>query len=70
LDTSVVSGLNALKLVGVTTNTTYAVDSVIKQTVGLGSTAIDSCFVGSHNRCIKILSTYWISSQAEAEFTK
>jgi hypothetical protein len=28
-------------LSGVTTNTTYAVDSIIKQTVGLGSTASD-----------------------------
>ena len=37
LNTALVSGLNALKLAGVTTTTTqYVVDSVIKQT-GLGS---------------------------------
>lgn len=40
LDTSVVSGLQALKLSGVSTQTTYAVDSTITQTVGLGSTTI------------------------------
>ncbi len=40
LDTSVVSGLQALKLSGVTTETKYAVDSEITQTVGVGSTAI------------------------------
>ena len=56
LDTSLASGLNALKLSGVTTATTYAVDSIISQTVGVGSTAIG--FVASWDSITGVLKYY------------
>lgn len=65
LDTSLVSGLNALKLSGVTTNTTYAVDSEIKQTVGLGSTAIG--FVASWDSITGVLKYYQPTGLASSE---
>lgn len=65
LDASVVSGLNALKLSGVTTNTTYAVDSVITQTVGLGSTAIG--FVASWDDITGVLKYYQPTGLASSE---
>jgi hypothetical protein len=65
LNTSVVSGLQALKLSGVTTNTTYAVDSVIKQTVGLGSTAIG--FVASWDSITGVLKYYQSTGLASSE---
>jgi hypothetical protein len=57
--------LNALKLAGVTTNTTYAVDSVIKQTVGLGSTAIG--FVASWDPITGVLKYYQPTGLASSE---
>ena len=65
LNTSLVSGLQALKLSGVTTNTTYAVDSVIKQTVGLGSTAIG--FVASWDSVTGVLKYYQPTGLASSE---
>lgn len=65
LNTSLVSGLQALKLSGVTTNTTYAVDSVIKQTVGLGSTAIG--FVASWDQITGVLKYYQPTGLASSE---
>jgi hypothetical protein len=65
LDLSLASGLNALKLAGVTTNTTYAVDSVIKQTVGLGSTAIG--FVASWDSITGVLKYYQPTGLASSE---
>ena len=65
LDTSVVSGLSALKLAGLTTNTTYAVDSVIKQTVGLGSTAIG--FIASWDSITGVLKYYQPTGLASSE---
>ena len=65
LDASVVSGLNALKLSGVTTNTTYAVDSVITQTVGVGSTAIG--FVASWDDITGVLKYYQPTGLASSE---
>jgi hypothetical protein len=68
LNTSVVSGLQALKLKGtngVTTTTTYAVDSVIKQTVGLGSTAIG--FVSSWDPITGVLKYYQSTGLASSE---
>jgi hypothetical protein len=65
LDASLVSGLNALKLSGVTTNTTYAVDSVITQTVGLGSTAIG--FVASWDSVSGVLKYYQPTGLASSE---
>jgi hypothetical protein len=56
LDTSLVSGLKALKMSGVTTATTYAVDSIITQTVGVGSTAIG--FVASWDNVTGVLKYY------------
>jgi len=56
LDVSVVSGLSGLKLAGVTTNTTYAIDSKITQNVGLGSTAIG--FVASWDPITGVLKYY------------
>jgi hypothetical protein len=65
LDASLVSGLNALKLSGVTTNTTYAVDSEITQTVGLGSTAIG--FVSSWDPITGVLKYYQPTGLASSE---
>jgi hypothetical protein len=56
LNTSEISALNSLKLVGVTTQTTYAVDSIITQTVGLGITAIG--FVASWDSITGVLKYY------------
>jgi hypothetical protein len=65
LNTSLVSGLKALKLSGVTTNTTYAVDSVIKQTVGLGSTAVG--YVASWDPITGVLKYYQPTGLASSE---
>jgi hypothetical protein len=65
LDTSLVSGLKGLKLSGVTTNTTYGIDSVIKQTVGLGSTAIG--FVASWDSVTGVLKYYQPTGLASSE---
>lgn len=65
LNTSLVSGLKGLKLSGVTTNTTYAVDSVIKQTVGLGSTAIG--YVASWDPITGVLKYYQPTGLASSE---
>lgn len=65
LDSSVVSGLKALKLVGLATETTYAVDSVIKQTVGLGSTAIG--IVASWDKTTNVLKYYQPMGLASSE---
>jgi hypothetical protein len=65
LNTALVSGLNALKLAGVTTTTTYAVDSVIKQTVGLGSTAIG--YVASWDNVTGVLKYYQPTGLASSE---
>ena len=57
LNTSIVSGLKALKFTGsATTATTYAVDSTITQTVGVGSTAIG--FVASWDNITGVLKYY------------
>lgn len=57
LNTSIVSGLKALKFTGAaTTATTYAVDSTITQTVGLGLTAIG--FVASWDTITGVLKYY------------
>ena len=56
LETSQVSGLKAIKMSGVTTATTYAVDSEISQTVGLGSTAIG--YVASWDNISGVLKYY------------
>ena len=50
------SGLQALKLSGVTTETTYGLDSIITQNVGFGSTAIG--FVASWDGVTGILKYY------------
>lgn len=65
LNTSLVSGLHALKLSGITTNTIYPVDSVIKQTVGLGSTAIG--FVASWDNVTGVLKYYQPTGLASSE---
>lgn len=65
LNTSLVSGLKGLKLSGVTTNTTYGVDSVIKQTVGLGSTAIG--YVASWDSITGVLKYYQPTGLASSE---
>lgn len=51
-----VSALNALKLTGVTTQTTYPVDSIITQTIGTGVTAIG--FVASWDSNTGVLKYY------------
>lgn len=56
LNTAEVSALKALKLAGVTTSTTYPVDSVITQTVGTGITAIG--FVASWDNVTGVLKYY------------
>lgn len=56
LNTAEISALNSLKLAGVTTQTTYAVDSVITQTVGVGVTAIG--FVASWDSVTGVLKYY------------
>jgi hypothetical protein len=56
LTDSEVSGLKALKLSGVTTETTYGLDSIITQTVGFGSTAIG--FVASWDSITGVLKYY------------
>ena len=65
LDVSLVSGLESLKLSGVTTNTTYGVDSIIKQTVGLGSTAIG--YVASWDSITGVLKYYQPTGLASSE---
>lgn len=65
VNTSLVSGLKAIKLAGVTTTTTYGVDSVIKQTVGLGSTAIG--YVASWNSITGVLKYYQPTGLASSE---
>lgn len=65
LNTSLVSGLQALKLSGVTTNTTYAIDSKITQTVGFGSTAIG--FVASWDPITGVLKYYQSTGLASSE---
>jgi hypothetical protein len=65
LNTSLVSGLQALKLSGITTNTTYGIDSIIKQTVGLGSTAIG--FVASWDSITGVLKYYQSTGLASSE---
>ena len=57
LNTSLVSGLNALKFSGAgTTATTYAVDSTITQTISTGTTAIG--FVASWDNITGVLKYY------------
>ena len=56
LNNSEVSALKALKLAGLTTSTTYPVDSIITQTVGTGITAI--AFVASWDNVTGILKYY------------
>lgn len=56
LSTGEVSALNSLKLSGVTTQTTYPVDSVITQTTGLGVTAIG--FIASWDDVTGVLKYY------------
>ena len=56
LDTAVVSGLKALKLGGITTATTYVIDSEITQTVGVGSTAVG--YVASWDKVTGVLKYY------------
>ena len=51
-----VSGLKSLKLSGITSNTVYSVDSVIRQTVGTGQTAVG--FVASWNDITGVLKYY------------
>jgi hypothetical protein len=68
LDTSLASGLGALKLTGVngiTTSTIYAVDSKISQTVGLGSTAIG--YVASWDQVTGVLKYYQTTGLASSE---
>jgi hypothetical protein len=65
LNVSSASGLSALKLSGVTTNTTYAVDSIISQTVGFGSTAVG--FVASWDPITGVLKYYQSSGLASSE---
>lgn len=65
LNVSLVSGLKALKLGGITTTTTYGVDSVIKQTVGLGSTAIG--YVASWDSTTGVLKYYQPTGLASSE---
>jgi hypothetical protein len=56
LTTPEVSGLRALKLTGVTSETTYGLDSIITQTVGVGLTAIG--FVASWDSTTGVLKYY------------
>ena len=56
LSTGEVSALNSLKLSGVTTQTTYPVDSVITQTIGAGVTAIG--FVAAWDDTTGVLKYY------------
>ena len=65
LDTAMVSGLKAVKLSGVTTATTYAVDSEITQTVGVGSTAIG--YVASWDKVTGVLKYYQPMGLASSE---
>ena len=65
LETSQVSGLKAIKMSGVTTATTYAVDSEISQTVGLGSTAIG--YVASWDNISGVLKYYQPMGLASSE---
>jgi hypothetical protein len=51
-----VSGLNALKLSGITTQSTYPVDAIIKQTTGVGKTAVG--FVASWDSITGVLKYY------------
>ena len=65
LDTAMVSGLKAIKMAGLTTGTTYAVDSEITQTVGLGSTAIG--YVASWDKVTGVLKYYQPMGLASSE---
>tara|TARA_B100000287_G_scaffold416259_1_gene450721 strand:- start:18810 stop:20405 length:1596 start_codon:yes stop_codon:yes gene_type:complete len=65
LDSSIVSGLRALKLTGLTTETTYAVDSQITQTVGVGSTAVG--FVASWDSITGVLKYFQPMGLASSE---
>ena len=65
LDTAMVSGLKAVKLSGVTTATTYAVDSEITQTVGVGSTAIG--YVAAWDKVTGVLKYYQPMGLASSE---
>lgn len=56
LEKSEVSALKALRLSGITTLTTYRSDAIIKQTVGLGKTAIG--FVASWDSVTGVLKYY------------
>ena len=56
LTTGEVSALNSLRLTGVTTQTTYPVDSIITQTTGLGVTAIG--YVASWDDVTGVLKYY------------
>lgn len=56
LTTGEVSGLKSLKLSGITSNTVYPVDGIIKQTVSTGQTAIG--FVASWNDITGVLKYY------------
>ena len=60
-----VSGLKALKLGGITTATTYAVDSEITQTVGVGSTAVG--YVASWDKVTGVLKYYQPMGLASSE---
>jgi hypothetical protein len=64
LNISVVSGLPGIKLSGVTTNTTYALDSKITQNVGFGSTAIG--FVASWDPVTGVLKYYQTAGAASS----
>lgn len=56
LNKSEVSGLKALKLVGITSLTTYPSDGIITQNIGVGKTAIG--FVASWNNITGVLKYY------------
>jgi len=56
LNTNEVSGLKALKLSGITTQTTYGIDSIITQTIGTGVTSIG--YVAAWDNVTGILKYY------------
>lgn len=56
LTTAEVSGLKSLKLSGITSNTVYPVDGIIKQTISTGQTAVG--FVASWNNITGVLKYY------------
>ena len=65
METSQVSGLKGIKLGGITTATTYAVDSEITQSVGVGSTAIG--YVASWDNISGVLKYYQPMGLASSE---